>query len=99
MKNEIDLSGSWDKVWSAVSGDSTITTLAAIVGVILVLAAIGGFIWRKARGKGSEGAGRGLILTLLIGAILAAPSVVLPLLLGLADLLINTGIRLYNQAK
>lgn len=102
---ELNLRGNWDTIWSAISGDSDVTKLLGIFGTIIVIAAIVGFIWAKRRGDGGGGGGgnqhqgrtKFLIGALVVGTLMAAPSVILPLALGIADLVGNVGIRLFEK--
>lgn len=93
MADEVDMAGAWDEIWSAFTGafDSDITTLLTVIGAILMIGAIIGFFWEKRRGGGGMG-GQGnskLMWVLAVGALFAAPQVILPFLLTIADSVAN----------
>lgn len=91
---QISLKGGWEKLWSAVSGaaGTGLTTALTVIGVALVLIAVIGYIWQRRRGGGGQSSG--LIWTLIIGAILAGPTIVMPLLLTLIDWILNMFVNL-----
>lgn len=94
----VNLAGGWNTLWSAISGaiGGSVMTLLTIAGVILVLFAVTKYVFDKRRG-GSASQGLGIVLwTLVAGSILAAPQVILPLALGLLDLVINLLLSLFN---
>ena len=64
-------------------------------GVVLVVFAIIRWLW-DCRRSGFQGNHAGLLWTFGVGAVLAAPDVVIPLLLGLADLITNAVIGLFG---
>ena len=90
-QDDIDLSGGWDEVWSEVESTlGDITTLMTVVGVVLVVFAIGSWLWERRRGGGMGGQGNSKLLwTGLFGAALAAPAVIFPIGLTLLDLFLN----------
>jgi hypothetical protein len=98
----INLTAGWTKLWSAISGviGGQVSTLLTIAGVILVIFAIGKYFFDKRRGGGSASQGLGTVMwTLVCGAILAAPQVIIPLVLTLLDFAINTIVAIVNSAK
>lgn len=102
---DLDLRGNWDTIWSAVSGDSKAPLILGIFGTIVVLFALIAFIWARRRGGGGGGGGGGgqngrtafLIGAMVVGALCAAPTVILPLGLGVFDLVGNICIRLVER--
>lgn len=87
----VNLAGGWNTLWSAISTviGGQIMLILTIIGVIMVVFAIGKYFFDKRRG-GSAGQGLGVVLwTLVFGSILAAPQVIIPLLLTILDLVIN----------
>lgn len=91
--DKVDLAGSWTKAWSVFStGNEKIFTILSVVGVIIFVASLAGYIWQRRRGSGGNtgaviGAG-------VVGMLFCAPQVVIPLLLVIVDLLANTVVRL-----
>lgn len=96
LATDVNLEGGWSGLWTAITNALPgITTLLTIVGVCLVAGAIIGFIMERRKGGGGFGGGQGsskLWWTLAGGAVLAGTNTVMPLLLKLADAVINFGI-------
>ncbi|NDL60236.1 hypothetical protein [Phytoactinopolyspora mesophila] len=91
--SRIDLKDGWEKVWvplkAGMGGDELVTALTAI-GVCIVAFAVIKWLWgRRRSGPQAAGAGGGLMVMLAIGCVLAAPNMLLPLVLGLVDWLTN----------
>jgi hypothetical protein len=86
---KIDLTGSWNKLVTALSGGSVdkVLTFLSIVGVILVVASVGGYLWQRRRGGGGNHSG--LLWAGLIGALLSAPKLVVPIILSILDFVIG----------
>lgn len=85
----INFVGSWNQFWSAVSGSITgLVTLIGIVGMLLVVVGVLGYVWERRRGGGGGGHSK-LGFTILVGAIAAAPTVVIPVLLTIVDFVAN----------
>jgi hypothetical protein len=86
----LDLKGAWTSLWSAINTGTfaSIMTLLTWAGVILVVFAVLKWLWDKRRGGG--GNSQSLIWTSVLGGALAAPNLLLPIVLGLIDMLVNT---------
>lgn len=89
--NKIDFGGSWGKVWAAVeSGFPGISLMLTSVGMILVVFALAKYAWDRRRGGGNASP---LWNTLIIGALLLLPTVVIPLALlllsGIANIVVK----------
>ena len=85
-----NLVGAWDSFWGTVSGSNGIGSLFNIlawVGLLLIVSAIVKFIWDKRRGGG--GNSQAVVFALLVGGLLAAPNMLIPLVLRLVDFVIN----------
>jgi hypothetical protein len=91
--NEIDLVGSWNIFWQAISGaiSGPVKTTMIIVGVGLILFTIVKYLWDKRRGSG--GRQSPIWWTLIFGGVLIAPDVLLPLVLSILQWAINLGLR------
>lgn len=90
----IDISSQWSTLWGAVtSGAPQLTGILSAVGALLIIAAI--VMWvikrRTQRGLGDMTAVWG---SLILGAVLLAPSVVIPLILKLIDIIVNIVVSL-----
>lgn len=94
----INLAGGWSKFWTAVSAaiGTQILTLLTIIGVLMVVGAIIKWIFDKRRGGGAMQGSGAVLWTLVAGSILAAPAIIVPLLLKILDAVINTLVALFN---
>lgn len=92
--NTSNLKGGWDKLWASLGSFGSLTTFLSIFGVVIVIAAIVKYVFDKRRGGGNPS---GLLWGLVAGGLLAAPGLVIPALLVIADALINAGGKLLNQ--
>ena len=88
----IDLSGGWDLLWTRVSVDmpAGMSNLMLLAGTGLVVFAILKWVWARQHGRGVRSAG--LAWTLLVGAILAAPGVIVPIIMAGVDVVLNTAL-------
>lgn len=71
------------------NGGQAIFTIAAVIGVVVLLASVLGWLWQ--RRKGSVSVGGFPWMAVIVGAVLAGPKVVIPVLLGIGDALIGLG--------
>lgn len=99
MASTVNLKGGWETFWDAITaGFPTITNMMTIIGVILVVFALLKWAWDRRRGGGMGQGAQPLWGALIPGAILAAPDMLFPILLGILDLVINVVISLINAA-
>jgi len=80
-----NLRGAWGNAQQIISGalgPGFLGVLAGI-GIIMILFAVAKFFWDKRRGNG--GNSKGMWFLIGAGAILAAPEVLMPWLLGIVD--------------
>jgi hypothetical protein len=96
MLGDVHLKDGWDSFWSAVTtgGGPGLTVGLSVAGVIIVLGAAFKYLWDRRRGNG--GMNLPLIIALIIGGACAGPGVILPLLLGILDLILNIIINIVN---
>lgn len=88
MQNQINLKGGWAAVWAVVDKAAPgLSALMLSVGVILVVFALGKWLWDKRKGGGGNSSA--LMWTAIVGAALAGPTVIFPILLGLVDWVLN----------
>jgi len=95
--NTLDFSGAWSSFWSAITGTANIKgvlTLAGVVGLLLVVGAIVTWLFQKRRGGGLAQGTSGLIITIVVGAILAGPNFAIPAILKVVDTLGNAVIKI-----
>jgi len=84
----VTLVAGWTTVWSAVtSALGPLSALLTAIGALLVVFSIVGYIWERRRGSGNHSK---LAYTLLIGAVLASPDLLIPMFLHIADFVVNT---------
>lgn len=87
----VDFSGAWDGMWANLSTGLTpeAQRLMTWVGAALVLFSL--LKWANGKRKGANGssASQHVLYTLIIGACLAAPNAIIPILLRLVDLVAN----------
>lgn len=99
--SSINLSGSWTTFWAKVSGATGMSDVLMYLGWIGMLVVVGGiftYLWKKRRSQGQGVSGMGQIgWAMLVGAILAAPSVLIPVLLWFVDLVANLAIGIFSH--
>lgn len=79
----------WTTFWGKVSGVSGgLLDDIAMIGMVMVVFAFGKWLWDRRRGNGGGGGGSGLIITIIVGAILASPTTIIPGVLTIADWLV-----------
>lgn len=87
LATTIDFAASWTKLWTTISGAlGGLSTLLAVVGMLLVVGGILGYVWERRKGQGSH---QKLLWTILLGACLAGPTVTIPAILTLFDFVAN----------
>jgi hypothetical protein len=96
MQASVDLSGGWSTFWNAVtsSAGTPLTGILSVLGVMVLVFALAGYFWQRARGKSSDNGH--LMWAMAVGALLAAPGVIFPLILGLMDMVANAVISIYQ---
>jgi len=87
--SNINLVNGWSTLWNAInSALGNLAPLLTAVGAAMVVIAILGWIWERRRGGGGQGHQK-LLWTLLLGAVLASPDLLIPFFLTIADFIIN----------
>jgi hypothetical protein len=98
--SSINLTAGWNTVWGDIQTalGSQLTTLVTAIGALLVVGAILKWLWdRKRSGSmGGAGAHSGLLWTFIIGAVLTAPAVIVPIFLNLSDFVTNAIVNLFG---
>jgi hypothetical protein len=99
-KGPIDLAGSWDSLWSAVTAGigTKLVDLLTIVGVAIVVMALAKWAWDRRRGGGGGGGSSAVWGALLVGALLSAPGVILPIMLQIMDAIANAVYNVWKNA-
>lgn len=85
----VNFTGPWSTLWGKVNqgtfGD--FMTLMTFIGIGVVIIAIGKLVWDKRRGGGNP---QPVLWSLLAGALFAAPNALIPIVLKLAEIVVNT---------
>lgn len=101
----VNLAGGWDDFWSGISGATGfdgVQALMTAVGALIVVMAIGKWLWEKRRGGGGGGGGKGsegVLWALALGAILSAPGGLIPLILKVLDFVANGVIGVFQNTS
>lgn len=91
--SNLNLSGAWTAFWNGISsGLGNLPMALAIIGMLIIVGGLVKFFWDKRRGGGGNNSQ--LVWTSVIGALLAAPNLIIPLLLGIIDLVVNMFVKL-----
>ena len=89
----VNLMETWNSLLAAfesVTGMDGLLKVAAWVGLILIIASIIGFLWtRRQGGSPFQGMGRAISGSLIMGLILIAPKVAVPVILFIVQTIIN----------
>lgn len=94
----VDLSKGWTDVWVGLKGNGAfagVMNLLTAVGAVIVVMAIAKLLWEKRRGGGGGGGmgggkgSEGIMWALALGALLAAPNLILPVMLQILDIIAN----------
>lgn len=93
---EVDLSGAWESFWSALPGDSGVWNILTVIGVALVVFALLSYLWQHRRGTGWGNGFQIIVGMLIVGGVMMAPSLLIPLFLNILDFLINFFIGIFE---
>lgn len=101
LASDVNMSRTWSDVWDSLDRAlGPISDLIAGIGVILVVFSVVKWLWDRRRGGGGGmggGQASGVMWTLLVGAVLIAPSVLLPLILTILDAVVNAVVHLWRD--
>src|SRR6476661_5346271 len=96
----VNLAAGWAVVWSTISTVlGGVGGALTVFGTLLVVVGFVSWLWQKRRGSGGGQGQSGLGWTILIGALLVTPGVVLPILLTAVDIVLNAGITLWRRVS
>jgi hypothetical protein len=96
----VNLTAGWTLIWSTISaGLGGVAGALTVFGTLLVVLGFASWLWQKRRGSGGGQGQSGLLWTVLIGALLVTPGVVLPILLTAVDIVLNAGITLWRRVS
>jgi len=95
----VNLTAGWAVIWGTISGVlGGVGGALTVFGTLLVVVGFASWLWQKRRGSGGQGQS-GLGWTILTGALLVTPGVVLPILLTAVDIVLNAGITLWRRVS
>lgn len=86
MAGDVDFVGPWNNFLSSISGIDGVLTVVAVFGVIIVVVSLISWIWKKRRGGGAGGFP---VMAVGLGALLAAPKAVIPVVLLILQWIVN----------
>ena len=94
----MDLVGGWNQLWGAITGGGNIGVVMAIIGVAIIVVSIVMWIIKKRGGGGAGGAMGGFPWWPVIGgAVLAGPTLMIPLILNIVQAVIKIAIALFTM--
>lgn len=97
---KVDFSGGWSSLWGAISGQlGGVLTILTWVGVIMVVFSVMGWVYQKRKGGGMGQGASGVFITLFVGAVLCAPQLLIPAVLGILDFVANSLLSLIQRAS
>lgn len=83
-----NLAGTWAAFWGKLTTPlAGIITILTFVGIALIVGGVLKYFWDRRRGGANTGQ---LLWAIGIGALLVTPNALLPILLRLADMIVNT---------
>lgn len=89
-----NLASTWATFWNKISGPlGGLVTLMSFIGIVLLVYGIAKYFLDRRRGGANTGQ---LMWAIGVGALLVTPQVIIPLLLRLADLLVNAFNEMIN---
>ena len=85
MNSNLNLVNAWNTLWSQLTSWAPgLGTFLAVIGLLVVVAAVGKWLWDKRRGNGSGGFPT---MALIFGLLLAGPTIVVPVVLSILQVL------------
>lgn len=90
----VNFAGDWKSVDTALNSalGASLVTFLGVLGTILIIFSVIKYVWdRRRTGQGNH---THVMWTLLIGAILAVPAVVMPAILTILDAIVNVFLKI-----
>ncbi|GAA4924896.1 hypothetical protein [Nesterenkonia rhizosphaerae] len=101
INQRTNFSDAWSRVWNAIVrgiGGDSLNLIMNSIGILLILAALIGYFWQHRRGTGWGNGATGIVGAGVIGLVLLAPNIILPLALRIVDWVVNIVLRLFRGA-
>jgi hypothetical protein len=97
-QQDIDLQRGWEAFYDSVrsSVGTGLFDLLTGLGAVIVVVAILKWVWDKRRGGARS---QGVLWAIVIGAIMAAPGLIIPVVLGIVDTVANAFVDLFDRAS
>lgn len=87
MKSNLNLVTAWNTLWAQLTSWAPgLGTFLAVVGMLVIAIFVGKWAWDKRRG-GAGGAGGFPVMAVIFGLLLAGPTVVIPVILSIVQVL------------
>lgn len=85
MNSNLNLVTAWNTLWTQLTSWAPgLGTFLAVVGLLVIVLAVGKWAWDKRRGNGG---GSFPTMALIFGLLLAGPTIVVPVVLSILQLL------------
>lgn len=103
LAGSVDLSGQWSKLWNLIKGVTGIGSwldFFGLLGLACIIFALIRMFWSNYRHNTplKDGAKQASVLgSIIVGMIFAAPTIIIPLLLNLVDIVANAIIKIFNR--
>lgn len=99
-EDPINLSGGWGTIIDAIGGTlGPFLTLMTATGVIVIVMAVFKFMWDKRRGGGMGQGGSQIGWAIALGALLAGPMLLIPIMLTFVDIIANAVVSIFQSAS
>ena len=87
MNSTLNLVTAWNTLWAQLTSWAPgLGTILAVVGMIIIAVSVGKWFWDKRRGSGGGGFPT---MAVILGLLLAGPTVVIPVVLAIVQVLFS----------
>lgn len=85
MNSNLNLVAAWNTLWAQLTSWAPgLGTFLAVVGLLVLLLAVGKWVWAKRRGNGG---GSFPTMAIVFGLLLCGPTIVVPIVLSILQML------------